>query len=102
MVDVAQEAHLALAPLFGQGDRDLHLGGVETDKNGAILLHGSSPLREARCRTIRRNPRSPHSAGRATSASATNIRSVIRPPAAPCRGTTSTRISQRWRADRPG
>src|SRR4051795_10493609 len=30
MVDVAQEAYLALAPLFGQGDRDFHLGGVET------------------------------------------------------------------------
>src|SRR4051812_18773729 len=76
MVDVAQEAYLALAPLFGQGDRDFHLGGVETDKDGTILLHGSSPMREARCRTIRRNPRSPHSAGRATSAAATNIRSA--------------------------
>src|SRR3954451_20419220 len=76
MVDITQEAHLALAPLFGQGDRDLHLGSVETDKNGTILLHGSSPLREARRQTIRRNPRSPHSAGRATSAAATNIRSV--------------------------
>src|SRR3954447_17142193 len=76
MVDVAQEAYLALAPLFGQGDRDFHLGGVETDKNGAILLHVSSPMGEARRRTIRRNPRSPHSAGRATSAAATNIRSA--------------------------
>src|SRR3954454_19953741 len=76
MVDVAEKAYLALAPLFGQGDRDLHFGGVETDKNGTILLHGSSPMREAPRRTIRRNPRSPHSAGRATSAAATNIRSA--------------------------
>src|SRR4051812_48492610 len=76
MVDVAQEAHLTVAPLFGQGYRDLHLGSVETDKDCAILLHGSSPMREARHRPIRRNPRSPHSAGRATSASATNIRSA--------------------------
>src|SRR3954463_4692201 len=47
MVDVAEKAYLALAPLFGQGDRDLHFGGVETDKDGAILLHGSSPMPEA-------------------------------------------------------
>src|SRR6185503_11975692 len=35
MVDVAQEAYLALAPVFGQGDGDRHLGGVETDKSCA-------------------------------------------------------------------
>src|SRR3954471_16161552 len=38
-----------------------HVGGVETDRDCAILLHGSSPMREARRRTIRRNPRSLHS-----------------------------------------
>ncbi|WP_210252270.1 hypothetical protein, partial [Microvirga tunisiensis] len=33
----------------------------------ALLLHGSSPVREARRRPIQRNPRSSHSLGRATS-----------------------------------
>src|SRR5215210_6262722 len=76
VVDIAEEADLALAALLGQGDRDLQLGGIQTDKHFASLRHGSSLVREARCRPIRRNPRSPHSAGRATSASATNIRSA--------------------------
>ena len=57
VVDVAKKSDLALAALFGQGHGDLHLGGIKTNKDFAIFLHGSSPVREARRRPIRRNPR---------------------------------------------
>src|SRR5918995_2348025 len=69
VLDVTEEADLAVAPVFGQCHRDLLCRRVETDKDHAILLHGSSPMREARCRPIRCNPRSSHIAGRATVAS---------------------------------
>src|ERR1035437_16974 len=56
VVDVAEKSGLALAALFGQGHGDLHLAGVKTNKNSAILLHGSSPVPEARRRPITRPP----------------------------------------------
>ena len=40
--------------------RDLQLRGIQSYVDLAILLHGSSPMREARHRPIRRNPRSSH------------------------------------------
>ena len=64
-----------LAALLGQGDRDLQLGGIQTDKHSAYLRHGSSLVREARRRPIRRNPRSSHSVDEPPPP-ATNIRSV--------------------------
>src|SRR5215212_5332392 len=60
VVDLAEEADLALAALLGQGDRDLQLGGIQTDKHFAFLRHGSSLVREAWRRPIRNNPRSSH------------------------------------------
>src|SRR4030095_16781934 len=44
VVDLAQEADLALAALLGQSDRDLQLGGIQTDKHFAFLRHGSPPF----------------------------------------------------------
>src|SRR3954470_15159405 len=75
VVDLAEEADLALAALLGQGDRDLQLGGIQTDKHFASLRHGSSLVREARRRPIRNNPRSSQS-GDEPPPPATNIRSV--------------------------
>src|SRR3954451_18712975 len=75
VVDLAEEADLALAALLGQGDRDLQLGGIQTDKHFASLRHGSSLVREARRRPIRNNPRSSQS-GDESPPPATNIRSV--------------------------
>src|SRR3954467_13782651 len=60
VVDLTQEADLALAAFLGQGDRDLQFGGIQTDKHFAFLRHGSSLVREARRRPIRNNPRSSH------------------------------------------
>src|SRR4051812_14184669 len=77
VVDLAEEADLALAALLGQGDRDLQLGGIQTDKHFASLRHGSSLVREARRRPIRNNPRSSQS-GDEPPPPATNIRSVSR------------------------
>jgi hypothetical protein len=42
-----------VAAVFGHGDGDLQLGGIQTDKHFALLLHGSSPVREARRRPVR-------------------------------------------------
>src|SRR3954454_5028165 len=77
VVDLAEEADLALAAFLGQGDRDLQLGGIQTqtDKHFAFLRHGSSLVREARRRPIRNNPRSSHQ-GDEPPPPATNIRSV--------------------------
>src|SRR3954462_5369524 len=75
VVDLAEEADLALAAFLGQGDRDLQLGGIQTDKHFASLRHGSSLVREARRWPIRNNPRSSHS-GDEPPPPATNIRSA--------------------------
>src|SRR5215212_8380730 len=75
VVDLAEEADLALAPLLGQGNRDLQLGGIQTDKHFASLRHGSSLVRKARRRPIRNNPRSSHR-GDEPPPPETNIRSV--------------------------
>src|SRR3954447_23843357 len=75
VVDLAEEADLALAAFRGQGDRDLQLGGIQTDKHFASLRHGSSLVREARRRPIRNNPRSSHQ-GDEPPPPGTNIRSV--------------------------
>src|SRR3979409_1771184 len=61
VVDVAEKPDFAMAALFGQGHGDLPLGSIKTDKDPDILLHGSSPVPEARRRPIRRNPRSSQS-----------------------------------------
>src|SRR3954463_9097884 len=45
VVDLAEEADLALAALLGQSDRDLQLGGIQTDKHFAFLRHCSLPFR---------------------------------------------------------
>src|SRR5829696_4049556 len=58
IVDLAEKADLSLAAVLGHGDGDLQFGGIQTDKHFALLLHGSSPVREARRRPIQRNPRS--------------------------------------------
>src|SRR3712207_4378365 len=42
VVDLAEEADLALTAFLGQSDRDLQLGGIQTDKHFAFLRHGSS------------------------------------------------------------
>src|SRR3954471_4446127 len=76
VVDLAQEADLALTALLGQGDRDLQLGGIQTDKHSAYPRHGSSLVREARRRPIRNNPRSSHR-GDEPPPPAPNIRSAI-------------------------
>jgi Putative transposase of IS4/5 family (DUF4096) len=44
-VDLAEEAHLALASRRGQRDRDLQLRRVQPDVGLAILPHGSSSMR---------------------------------------------------------
>src|SRR5215218_1418063 len=75
VVDLAEEADLALAALLGQGDRDLQLGGIQTDKHFAFLRHGSSLVRKARRRPIRNNPGSSHR-GDEPPPPATNIRSA--------------------------
>src|SRR5215207_7330443 len=75
VVDLAEEADLALAAFLGQGDRDLQLGGIQTDKHFASLRHGSSLVREARRRSIRNNPRSSHGEDESPPPE-TNIRSV--------------------------
>jgi hypothetical protein len=67
VVNVAEEAHFALAAVFCHSDGDLQLEGIQTNKHFVLPLHGSSPMREARSRPIRRNSRSSHR-GRATSA----------------------------------
>src|SRR3954452_17027921 len=64
VVDLAEEADLALAALLGQSDRDLQLGGIQTDKHFAFLRHGSSLVREARGRPTRDNPGSAPPGGR--------------------------------------
>src|SRR3954469_5485713 len=74
VVDLAEEADLALAAFFGPGDRDLQLGVIQTDKHFAFLRHGSSLVREARRRPIRNTPRSSHQ-GDEPPPPATNIRS---------------------------
>src|SRR3954463_12648084 len=48
VVDLTQEADLALAAFLGQGDRDLQFGGIQTDKHFAFLRHGSAPSRGGR------------------------------------------------------
>src|SRR3954451_24518524 len=48
VVDLTEEADLALAAFLGQGGRNLQLGGIQTDKHFAFLRHGSSLVREAR------------------------------------------------------
>src|SRR3712207_6789514 len=63
VVDVAEEADFPLAALLSQGYGDRQLGGIKTDEDFAILLHGSSPVREARRWPIQRNPRSSRSVG---------------------------------------
>ena len=75
VVDLAEKADFTLTAVFSHGDRDLQFGRIQTDKHFAILLHGSSPVREARRRPIRRNPRSSHSVDEPPPP-ATNIRSV--------------------------
>src|SRR5215217_5862508 len=75
VVDLAEEADLALAALLGQSDRELQLGGIQTDKHFAFLQHGSSLVREARRRPIRNNPCSSHR-GDEPPPPETNIRSV--------------------------
>src|SRR5215212_2392202 len=95
VVDLAEEADLALAALLGQGDRDLQLGGIQTDKHSAYLRHGSSLVREARRRPIRNNPRSSHS-GDESPPPATNIRSArsgCLPPMYRTRATPSSTAS---------
>src|SRR5829696_3467044 len=74
VVDLAEEADLALAAFLGQGNRDLQLGGIQTDKHFAFLQHGSSLVREARRRPIRNNPHSSHR-GDKSPPPETNIRS---------------------------
>src|SRR3954470_7333866 len=59
VVDLAEEADLALAALLGHGDRDLQLGCIQTDKHFASLRHGSSPVRGARRRALPEHPRPP-------------------------------------------
>src|SRR3954452_3630750 len=75
VVDLDEEADLALAAFFGPGDRDLQLGGIQTDKHFAFLRHGSSLVREARRRPIRNTPRSSHQ-GDEPPPPAPNIRSA--------------------------
>ena len=43
-VDIAKEAHLTVASIVGNRDRDLQLRGVQTDIDLAILSNGSSPV----------------------------------------------------------
>src|SRR3954451_24423606 len=45
VVDLAEEADLALAAFFGPGDRDLQLGGIQTDKHFAFLRHSPARVR---------------------------------------------------------
>src|SRR3954453_7719001 len=75
VVDLDEEADLTLAAFLGQGDRDLQLGGIQTDKHFAFLRHGSSLVREARRRPIRNTPRSSHP-GHEPPPPAPNIRSA--------------------------
>src|SRR5215207_1672709 len=77
VVDLAEEADLALAALLGQDNRDLQLGGIQTDKHFAFLRHGSSLVREARRRPIRNNPRSSHWA------SSRGVEGSVRNPSTP-------------------
>ena len=55
--DLAPEPHLARAPGLGHRHRDLRLVRIQPDAHGPILVHGSSPMSEARRRPVRRNPR---------------------------------------------
>src|SRR4051794_25895046 len=57
VVDLAEEADLALAAFLGQSDRDLQLGGIQTDKHLAFLRHGSSLLGVAPRRPLPGKPR---------------------------------------------
>src|SRR3982751_2803767 len=57
VVYLAEEADLALAAFLGQGDRDLQLGAIQTDKHFAFLRHGSSLVREAPGRPHPEQPR---------------------------------------------
>src|SRR5829696_1506718 len=75
VVDLAEEADLALAAFLGQGDRELQLGGIQSDKHFASLRHVSSLVRKARRRPIRNNPRSSHRRDEQPPP-ATNIRSA--------------------------
>jgi hypothetical protein len=55
--DLALKAHLARASRLGHRHRDLRLVRIQPDPHGPILVHGSSPMSEARRQPIRRNPR---------------------------------------------
>src|SRR6185436_19916982 len=102
VVDLAEEADLTLAAFLGQSDRDLQLGGIQTDKHSASLRHGSSLVREARRRPIRNNPRSSHS-GDEPPPPATNIRSVRSACSRPTSRVTGTPSSTaRSICPRPG
>ena len=59
-VDVPDKAHFTVTSLLSHRYRDLQLRGIQSYVDLAIRLHGSSPMREARHRPIRRNPRSSH------------------------------------------
>ena len=53
--DLTLKAHLAQASRFGHGHRDLRLVGIQPHAHRPILVHGSSPMSEAR----RRRPGDP-------------------------------------------
>ncbi len=55
--DLAPKANLARASGLGYRDGDRLFVRVHGDKHPAILLHGSSPVSEARRRPTQRNPR---------------------------------------------
>src|SRR3954467_3569617 len=92
VVDLAEEADLALAALLRPGDRDLQLGGIQTDKPFAFLRHGSSLVREARRRPIRNNPGSSHR-GDEPPPPGTNIRSARSGCLPPMYRARATRLS---------
>jgi hypothetical protein len=55
--DLTMEPHRALAAGLGHRDRDPGLVRIQPDAHRPMLVHGSSPMSEARRRPIRRNPR---------------------------------------------
>src|SRR5215212_7702805 len=102
VVDLAEEADLALAAFLGQGDRDLQLGGIQTDKHFASLRHSSSLVRKARRRPIRNNPCSSHR-GDEPPPPATNIRSARSGCSRPmCPGTDMPSSTAPSTCPRPG
>jgi hypothetical protein len=71
--DAAQRAHDAVASRLRHRNRDCLLVRIQSDVSDT-LVHGPSPVLEARRRPIRRNPRLLHVAGRAASSPTWGLR----------------------------